>query len=181
MYWPTLNEPWSCKTSLEKSKTIPTLCHWMPSLHNLNFKSLSLSWIKRRRWQNKYEIAFRSGAQQKSPPKFTCWCAPYNKWYYATAQILTKTILLAFYSPASRLPPSPFSKARSCHTICSKLFILFFVFLAQLFAFILFLPFFICDSFSRLQKATREGEKWSEKFAKNAAAASLKINIWAIL
>lgn len=179
MYWPTLNEPWSCKTSLEKSETIPTLCHWMPSLHNLNFKSLSLSWIKRRRWQNKYEIAFRSGAQQKSPPKFTCWCAPYNKWYYATAQILTKTILLAFYSPASRLPPSP-KLARVTQFAVNYLFY-FLCSLRNYLPLFCFSLFFICDSFSRLQKATREGEKWSEKFAKNAAAASLKINIWAIL
>lgn len=112
---------------------------------------------KRRNANRKLPSVLLGGKKTKSPTKIHMLIQGivlHSKWYYATAQILTQTILFAFFLVSL----FPFD---SCHTICSKLFILLFFPVVQLFAFILLL----CDSFS-LSFRCRKKITWNKKFIK---------------
>jgi hypothetical protein len=79
----------------------------------------------------------------------------HSKWYYATAQILTQTISLASFFPSSRL-----LRLHSCHTICSKLFILLPFFVLSLLCNCLPLYFFSSFGVSHFSSLEAKVEKY---------------------
>lgn len=98
----------------------------------------------------------------------------HSKWYYVTAQILTQTFFARIFCFTLSF------SVRSCQTVCSKLFILSFFVLVQLFVFVL--RFFVWQLFTSLtwkhdKKRIKSRDRTSSQKFFLASVVSLT-NIW---